>query len=118
MPRFARPCLKCSSITAKGESYCPIHLAEIMQAREAKRSQDPARQLKKKLLYNSEYRKLRSEIVAHVRQFGATCHICGKAIAANQAIDIDHLQPGIISSDLAPTHRFCNRSRGNRPLQG
>ena len=116
MPSFSRPCLVCSSITAKGETYCPKHLAEIKQARELKRSQDPARQMKKKLLYNSDYRKARTAILQHVRLYGATCHLCKKPIGTSEPIDIDHVQPGVITSDLAPTHRYCNRSRGNRAI--
>ena len=114
MPKFARPCLKCGGISKNGGSYCPTHQAEIDTAREAKRSQDPRRKEKKRLLYNADYRKAREAITAHVRQYGATCHICKKQIDPHQAIDIDHLAPGVVNSELAPTHRYCNRSRGNR----
>lgn len=114
MPRFPRPCLKCSRITQAGETYCPIHLAEVSQARERKRSQDPARKAKKKLLYNSDYRKARELIVEQVRQYGATCHICNQPINPFAQIDIDHLIPGLVNSPLLPTHPTCNRGRGNR----
>ena len=114
MPRFSRPCLKCNQITKPGETYCPTHLAEVTQARERKRTQDPARRMKKKLLYNNDYRKARELILQHVRQYGAICHICKLTINPLEPIDIDHVQPGLVSSQLLPTHRRCNRSRGNR----
>lgn len=115
MPRFQRPCLKCGSITHAGESYCPTHLAEVTQARERKRTQDPSRRIKKKLLYNNpDYRKARQTIVEHVRQYGADCHLCKQPINPYGPIDVDHLIPGSVSSPLAPTHPRCNRSRGNR----
>jgi len=114
MPSFPRPCLKCGKITAKGETYCDTHLGEIRQARERKRTQDPSRKIKKKLLYNSDYRKARETIVKHVRQYGYTCHICTLPIQPTEAIDIDHIQPGNPASQLLPTHPKCNRSRGNR----
>jgi hypothetical protein len=114
MPKFSRPCLTCGGISKRGESYCPTHLAQLLQARELKRTLDPARREKKKLLYNAGYRKAREEIVAYVRQYGYTCHLCNKPIEKNSEIDIDHLAPGNPASALLPTHRYCNRSRGNR----
>lgn len=115
MPKFARPCLKCSRATTPGESHCPTHLAEITQARERKRSEDPARRAKKKLLYsNPDYRRARDAIREHVRQYGADCHICKQPINPYGPIDVDHLVAGAIGSPLAPTHPRCNRSRGNR----
>lgn len=114
MPRFPRPCLKCSNITEAGQTYCPTHLAEVSQARERKRTQDPARRMKKKLLYNNDYRKARQAILQHVRQYGETCHICKQPINPLEPIDIDHVLPGLVNSPLLPTHRRCNRSRGNR----
>jgi hypothetical protein len=115
LPRFARPCLKCGGVSKTGGSYCPAHTLEVAQAREAKRSQDPRRKEKKKQLYNSDYRKAREQIVAYVREYGATCYLCNKPINASDYIDIDHLAPGNPFSQLAPTHRACNRSRGNKP---
>ena len=115
MPKFRRPCLKCGGTTSPGGTYCDTHERELGQARNLQRDNDPKRKEKKKLLYNSDYQKARREIVAYVRANGFICYLCNKPIELTQDIDIDHVEPANPNSQLLPTHRTCNRSRGNRP---
>lgn len=115
--KFRRPCLQCHELTDIGETYCNAHRKQIEQNKEIKRSQDPARKAKKAALYNSDYRRKRKEIIDYVRAYGFVCYLCKREIKNDQDIDIDHVTPGNPNSQLLPTHRLCNRSRGNRPVQ-
>lgn len=116
MPKFSRPCLKCGGTTSPGGTYCATHTRELEQARNLKRDSDPERKQKKKILYGTDYQKKRREIVTYVRQYGFVCYLCKKPIESGQDIDIDHVEAGNPDSQLLPTHRLCNRSRGNRRL--
>jgi len=114
--KFRRPCLRCGDPTEIGQTYCPTHSKELSQAKEIERSQDPERKAKKAALYNRDYRRKRKEIIEYVRAYGFMCYLCKKEIQIDQDIDIDHVTPGNPNSQLLPTHRLCNRSRGNRPV--
>lgn len=114
MPKFRRPCLKCGGTTSPGGTYCATHERELEQARNLKRDSDPKRKEKKKILYNSDYQKKRREIVEWVRANGFVCYLCKQNIEPTHEIDIDHVEAGNPDSQLLPTHRTCNRSRGNR----
>ena len=114
MPKFSRPCLKCGGTTLPGQTYCEMHRREVAAARNLVRDSDPNRKAKKKILYNSDYQKKRREIVQYVREYGFVCYLCKKNIEPTQDIDIDHVEAGNPQSQLLPTHRTCNRSRGNR----
>ena len=104
---FMRPCMKCGTLT-RGSNYCDEHRRVDIRS-EAKLAE---RAVKKKFFYNTEYRKAAEA----VRDNAVMCHICGKPAKANDPWQADHLIPGDPLSPLAPAHRSCNASRGNRPI--
>lgn len=66
-----------------------------------------------RLLYAStEYKKA----AAHIKATATHCHLCGQAFTNRNEITADHIRPGDVTSPLAPAHRRCNSSRGNKPL--
>lgn len=109
MGRFLKPCLDCGELS-KG-SRCPTHQARIDAIRERERD-TPERREKKRLLYNSDYKK-RAKIV---RETATNCHLCGGGIRLEDPFEADHLVPGNPASPLAAAHRSCNQQRGNKPL--
>lgn len=63
-------------------------------------------------------RSLRDRLVA---LYGRSCWLCGKAIAYESVLSIDHVHPlskGGSSKihNLRPAHEKCNRRRGNGPI--
>lgn len=110
--RFPRPCLKCQQLHSDKGDYCQGCRSAYEQERERRRSQDPIRQVKKKLLYSSAYKAARAIIKANATH----CHICKEPFTDRSQISADHLIPGDPASPLAPAHLRCNSSRGNRPL--
>jgi hypothetical protein len=110
--RFPRPCLKCQVLHQDIGDYCAECRRQIDRDRERKRSQDPKHQVRKRLLYSSAYKA-----TAKILRANAThCHICKKAFTDRNEITADHLIAGDPASPLAPAHKTCNSSRGNRPL--
>ena len=111
--KFATPCLVCGQLT-RGDSRCQVHRAEA-EARRNSRPDTPARKEKKKLLYNSAYHKRAKEIREWVKNYGATCYLCEQPIQAGDQVHVDHVMPELANaSPLAPTHKFCNESKGNK----
>jgi hypothetical protein len=106
--RFNKPCITCGELTPN--QYCPPHQAAINQARE----NNPARLAKKRELYGNGYARRAKAI----RVGATTCHLCGQGAKLNDPFEADHLIPGDPTSPLAPAHRSCNQSRGNKPLPG
>jgi len=104
---FKRPCVECGELTDSG-NRCEKH------PRQERRSPDKqlARKIKKAQYYNSTYRKL----AKMVRDGAEICHICGKGANPNDPWTADHLEPGNPQSPLAPAHKSCNSSRGNKQL--
>jgi hypothetical protein len=111
--KFNRPCLVCGGLSPN--TRCPTHEGAERARREAQRD-TPERRERKRNLYNSQYKKKRNDMVAWVRAYGGTCHICKQPLLPTDLIEADHLQPSNPSSELAPAHRLCNQRRGNKPL--
>lgn len=105
--QFNRPCIMCGTLTREG-SYCPDHKS----VRQPPVEQQVARAEKKAKLYDSSYRKRAKAI----RESAQACHICGRGSIQNDPWQADHLLPGDPQSPLAPAHRSCNASRGNKEL--
>lgn len=107
-PRFRRPCLDCGQL-AYG-NRCETHQTEWN--RKHRTPDTPERKAKKRLYYNSDYRKR----AKFVRDNAVLCHLCGEGYRPGDPWQADHLQPGNPHSPLAPAHRSCNAKRGNKPL--
>ena len=101
---FKKPCLDCGALSYG--SRCEIHQRRVEQLRDVRRAE------KKRVLYNSEYRKQ----AAYVRATAITCHICGDGARLDDPWQADHLNAGDPSSPLAAAHRSCNAKRGDKPL--
>ena len=109
MPRFKRGCLDCGALSYGDR--CPTHQAMRNLAKENKRN-TIERQAKKKALYGGDYQSRRRAALANATH----CHLCKKQFVFGDAIEADHLIAGDPYSPLAPAHRLCNQSRGDRPL--
>jgi 5-methylcytosine-specific restriction endonuclease McrA len=55
-------------------------------------------------------------MIAEVIERNLPCHLCKKPFMSRADITADHLIPGNPNSALAPAHKSCNSSRGNKPL--
>src|SRR6056297_1191498 len=110
MPRFNTPCLDCGQLSKAG-SRCPVCQGKVNQAKAA-RQETEARKEKKKELYNYAYRQ-RAKLV---RANATHCHICRQPFSTTDKVEADHLFPGNPDSPLAPAHRRCNQSRGDKAL--
>ena len=110
MPRFNTPCLDCGKLSRAG-SRCEQCSMKHNRAK-AQRYDTEERRAKKKLLYNAEYRR-RAKVV---RDTATHCHICKQAFTVTDKVEADHLLPGNPDSPLAPAHRRCNQSRGDKAL--
>lgn len=109
--KFRRPCIDCGALGEPGESRCPTHTARIDQLNTARRNQVKAN--------TQQYKGAYTRLAKIIRQTAVVCHICGDGPRYNDPWEADHLQPGTPVTDLsqlAPAHRSCNQSRGNRPL--
>lgn len=115
MSRFPQPCSVCGTLT-KGASRCDVHEKEYIanrnRSRGARATADPARQARKAQLYNYAYR----QEAKRIRDTATHCHICRQAFVEGDKIEADHLIAGVADSPLAPAHRRCNQSRGDKPL--
>lgn len=107
---FNKPCLDCGTLSRA--SRCPEHTAQRNATTNRLRDNDPARKEKKRLLYDSHYRKQ----AKWVRDTATTCHLCGKGTNPNDPWEADHVDAGNTSSQLLAAHRSCNQSRGNKAL--
>ena len=107
---FNKPCIVCGVIS-RG-TRCPTHQQELDTAQAKKRDSDPTRKERKRLLYNSQYKKQ----AQWVRDTATICHICNKQFMFGDSIEADHVEAGNPNSELKAAHRRCNASRGNRPL--
>ena len=109
MVKFARPCLKCG-VLVQGESYCVEHKPVKI------RKESPERKSIKQQRYDATYKKL----AKYVRDNAIVCHLCGQGWREGDPWEADHIAPGVWGReyDLAPAHRSCNQSRGNKPLPG
>ena len=110
--RFNRPCLKCNTLHRDKGDYCASCRSEYERKREA----DPARMARKRIMYGGDYRARRASMVTETIQNNLPCHICKKNFTSLSEITADHLIPGNPNSPLAPAHKSCNSSRGNKPL--
>lgn len=104
---FMRPCMKCGTLT-RGQNYCDDH----RPAEYRKPEKIAERNEKKKKLYSPAYRKAAKA----VREAAVACHICGKGANPHDPWQADHLIPGDPLSPLAPAHRSCNASRGDKKI--
>ena len=112
MPRFNTPCLDCGQLSKAG-SRCEVCASNRKREAFARLSQNTeARREKKKLLYNSDYRRRAKQ----VRENATHCHLCGEGYRPTDPFEADHLLPGDPNSPLAPAHRSCNQKRGDKPL--
>ena len=104
--KFPKPCMKCGRIGEPGYAYCPPHDAERMKVINDRKNQ--------RTLYRSpDYRRARQ----HIKDTATHCHLCGKAFTDRKEITADHIIAGEPNSPLAPAHRTCNSSRGNKPIE-
>lgn len=114
MTNFATPCLVCGVLT-RGASRCETHEAEA-KLRRNNRKDSPARVAKKKTKYNYIYKKRSKEIRDFVQLYGSVCYLCSTPIPPGSPVHVDHVYPELgEASPLAPTHKFCNESKGNKP---
>lgn len=102
--RFKKPCLDCGKLSY--ESRCEVHTRKMQQLKDIRTAE------KKKVLYNSHYRKQAKA----VRATAIVCHICGDGARANDPWQADHINATDPNSPLAAAHRSCNARRGNKPL--
>ena len=104
--KFRKPCLKCGKLGEPGIAYCTLHETErIKRINDAKN----ARPLYRSAAYR-QARKIIKDTATH-------CHLCGQAFTNREEITADHIIAGNPASPLAPAHRSCNSSRGNKPIQ-
>lgn len=114
--KFNTPCLVCGKLT-RGDTRCADHRAEV-EARRNSKPDTQARKEKKKILYNSAYHKAAKQIRGFVSRNGATCYLCQDPITPGEPVHVDHVFPELgNASPLAPTHKFCNESKGNKAPQ-
>ena len=105
---FPKPCMDCQQLfTGKGER-CGECRARVNKAKES----NPYRRQRKAILYNNDYRQQARAI----KQLATYCHLCNQPFTNRDEISADHLIPGDPLSPLAPAHKTCNSSRGNKPL--
>ena len=109
MSKFRRPCLVCGSLSFG--SRCDVHQAEA-NAYMQRRKDTPERLAKKRLMYNTDYRRRRKEVLSNAIE----CHLCKRPFVSGDEVEADHLLPGNPNSPLAAAHRRCNQSRGDKPL--
>lgn len=83
------------------------------QERDQREAQRQANRRRGRTLYASKEYK---QAAALIKATATHCHLCGQAFTNREEITADHLQAGDPNSPLAPAHRSCNSSRGNRPL--
>lgn len=106
--KFPKPCLDCGTLTT-GNNYCLRHQT-------ARETAEAERQNKRKAgrgLYRSpEYKR----IARLYRDTATICHLCGQGRRLDDPMTADHIIAGDPNSPLAPAHRSCNSSRGNKPL--
>lgn len=105
--QFKRPCVQCGKLSLNG-TRCETCDAPRKQ-REEERKKLRKRQTGQ---YSGDYRRRAKA----VREAAVTCHICGEGAKDNDPWHADHVIPADPSSPLAPAHKSCNESRGNKPL--
>ena len=110
--RLPRPCLKCNRLHRDRGDYCSSCRTEYQRKRES----NPYRMAKKKMMYGGNYPARRASMVAETINNNLPCHICKQHFLTATEITADHLIPGDPNSPLAPAHKSCNSSRGNKPL--
>lgn len=73
---------------------------------------DLARRVRKETTgqYAGDYRRRAKAIRDHAE----FCWLCGGGAREDDPWQADHVIPGDPNSPLAPAHRSCNASRGNR----
>jgi hypothetical protein len=109
---FPKPCLKCKAIFTFRSEYCDNCRLEKKPREQKPRIETPERKARKRLLYNSEYKKRAWAI----KQTATYCHLCQLPFTNRNEIQADHLIPGDPTSPLAAAHARCNASRGNKKL--
>jgi 5-methylcytosine-specific restriction endonuclease McrA len=68
-------------------------------------------------------RKAQQYVQLVAATYGRTCWLCGLPVLANERFTADHVIPrskgGAVYDllNLAPAHKHCNESRGNRPAE-
>ena len=95
-----RPCLNCGTLTTLTTRCEPC--AKQYELKHPK---------KKRPHYAGDYRKRAKAI----RDTATHCWLCGQTARHNDPWTADHVIAGDPASPLAPAHRSCNSSRGNRP---
>ena len=79
--------------------------------------EEARRQLRKEA--SRQYQGAYKRLAKIVRDNATYCHICKEGSRLGDPWEADHLYPGTpVTSitQLAPAHRSCNASRGNKPL--
>lgn len=116
LSRFPKPCPTCSTLYKSDKDYCPT--CQATRDEKKKKATPPRvysreRRIKKSLMYGGDYLR-RARVV---RATATACHICQKPFKPDDVIHADHLIPALGSdSPLAAAHKYCNESRGNKPL--
>jgi hypothetical protein len=111
MSRFPQPCAECGALTSGG-SRCDNHERDYRARRNARAGDRADRRAHKSQLYNHAYR----QEAKRIRETATHCHICRQAFVEGDKIEADHLLAGVADSPLAPAHRRCNQSRGDKPI--
>jgi len=109
MSRFRKPCLTCGQLGLPGDTLCPRHK---QVAAEHERVRQSIRKAGRTLYTSAAYRRMAKA----VRDTAEICHLCGLGAKPNDPWTADHIIAGNPDSPLAPAHRSCNSSRGNKPL--
>jgi len=106
--QFKRPCTQCGKLSLNGARCedCDAPRVAAEKARQSKRKRNRPQ-------YSGDYRKRAKA----VREAAVVCHICGDGARDNDPWHADHIIPGDPASPLAPAHKSCNESRGNKPLR-
>lgn len=73
------------------------------------------------LLRRNRWTRLSRSLRTEWRARGVNCHLCGRPIRPEQAMDVDHIVPVTVAphraydlTNLAPAHASCNRSKQDR----
>jgi hypothetical protein len=110
---FPKPCLKCKAIFTARSEYCEGCRLEKKPREQKPRIETPERKARKRLLYNSTYKK----IARGIKATATTCHLCHQPFTDRNQIQADHLEAGNPLSPLLAAHAKCNASRGNKELE-
>jgi len=92
-----RPCLTCG-VLVDGASRCGEHARIVARQIESRRDRPH---------YRGSHRRAAEKIV----KAASVCWLCGEGARAGDPWQADHVDPGVVGSQLLPAHRSCNIAR-------